>query len=220
MKIELRPYESRTLEALKQKFSLERDLTVGIAQDLHLLARLFEQVVTYPDCEFRAGRVVIMGLLNHVHCLLIGGLHAVEVGNYAVWSNCARGLIETLGACVLILKSPLSAPSYLKHVNATKLYNAAATARPGLSKDIKRLHQIVHPASEAIYASRRTIDQYTNTVTFEFGLNSTISPNDAREGVIYLGNIAGLIVEKLEKLVSNNDVLSAGSVIMERAAKT
>jgi hypothetical protein len=36
-------------------------------------------------------------LINHVHYLLIGGLQAVEVGNAAVWSSCARGLIETLG---------------------------------------------------------------------------------------------------------------------------
>jgi hypothetical protein len=73
-KIVLLPYERRTLEALALKFALEGDLTVGIAEDLNLLARLFEQVISWPETEFKAGRVVIMGLINHVHCLLVGGL--------------------------------------------------------------------------------------------------------------------------------------------------
>ena len=147
MQITLLPYEGRTLKALSLKFSLERELTVGFTEDLNLLARLFERVVSYPEPEFKAGRVVIMGLINHVHCLLVGGLQAVEVGNAAVWSACARGLIETLGACVLISERPGTAPNYLEHVSAGKLYIAAARAHPKLGENIKRLHQIVHPAS-------------------------------------------------------------------------
>ena len=90
MQIKLQPYEWHTLEALAAKFSLERDLTVGIAKDLNSLARQFDQVVSCPDPEFKAGRVVVMGLINHVHLLLFGGLQAVEVGNVAVWSNSFR----------------------------------------------------------------------------------------------------------------------------------
>jgi hypothetical protein len=89
-KIELLPYELRTLEAVKQQFSLERNLTVGIAEDLNLLARLFEQVMSCREMEFKAGRVVVRGLIQHAHCLLIGGLQAIEVGNGAVWSACMR----------------------------------------------------------------------------------------------------------------------------------
>jgi hypothetical protein len=203
---------------LESKFEVERDTTVGIAEDLNSLARLFEKVISCPEPEFKAGRVVIMGLINHVHCLLVGGLQAVESGNAAVWSNCARGLIETLGACVLISQSPLSAPSFLQYVSPRKLYDAAASARSGLKGDVKRLHQIVHPVSGAIFAGRQQVDTETHTATFEFGMRQP-SAAEGREGVIYLGNLAVLIVEKFEELSSNTEVLSAGSVIMERSSK-
>jgi hypothetical protein len=215
MQITLLPYEGRTLKALAVKFSLERELTVGIAEDLHLLARLFERVVSCPEPEFKAGRVVIMGLINHVHYLLVGGLQAVEVGNAAVWSACARGLIETFGACVLISARPGTAPNHLEQVSAGKLYTAAARAHPKFREDIKRLHQIVHPASGAIYAGSTPIDEEKRIAVFEFGLRSP-SASDGREGIIFLGNLATLIVKKFEKLVSHHDVLSAGKVIMER----
>ena len=218
MQIALQPYERRLLEALESKFDVERDIRVGIAKDLNSLARLFDKVVSRPEPEFKAGCVVIMGLINHVHCLLVGGLQAVESGNAAVWSNCARGLIETLGACVLISQSPLSAPGFLQYVSPVKLYSAAESARRGLKGDVKRLHQIVHPASGAIYASRQSVDTATNTATFEFGMRQP-SAAEGREGVIYLGNLAVFIVEKFEELSSNNAVLSAGSVVMERSSK-
>jgi len=218
MKIALLPYEGRTLKALALKFSLERELTVGIAEDLNLLACLFERVVSCPEPEFRAGRVGIMGLINHVHCLLVGGLQAIEGGNLAVWSACARGLIETFAACVLISERPGSAPNYLERVSAGKLYTAAARAHPKLGKDLKRLHQIVHPASGAIYAASTPIDEEKKTAIFDFGLRSPTA-SDGREGIIYLGNLATLIVKQFAGLVSNRDVLSAGKVIMDRTSK-
>jgi hypothetical protein len=217
MQITLLPYEGRTLKALALKFSLERELTVGIAEDLNLLARLFERVVSCPEPEFKAGRVVIMGLINHVHYLLVGGLQAVEVGNVAVWSACARGLIETFGACVLISERPGTAPNYLEHVSAGKLYTAATRAHLKFGEDIKRLHQIVHPASGAIFAGSTSIDEEKKTAVFEFGLRSP-SASDAREGIIFLGNLATLIVKKFAKLVSHHGVLSAGRVIMDRTS--
>jgi hypothetical protein len=217
MPITLLPYEGRTLKALALKFSLERELTVGFAEDLNLLARLFERVMSYPEPEFKAGRVVIMGLINHVHHLLIGGLQAVEVGNAAVWSSCARGLIETLGACVLISERPGTAPNYLEHVSAGKLYTAAARAHPKLADDIKRLHQIVHPASGAIFAGSTPVNEEMKTAVFAFGLRQP-SASDGREGVIYLANLAVLLAKKFEGLVSNRDVLSAGKVIMDRSS--
>jgi hypothetical protein len=218
MQIALLPYEGRTLKALAVKFSLERELTVGIAEDLNLLARLFERVVSCPEPEFKAGRVVIMGLINHMHYLLIGGLQAVEVGNVAVWSACARGLIETFGACVLISERPGTAPNYLEQVSAGKLYTAAARAHPKFGGDIKRLHQIVHPASGAIFAGSTPIDEEKKTALFHFGLRSP-SASDGREGVIFLGNLATSIVKQFSVLVSNDDVLSAGKVIMDRSSK-
>jgi hypothetical protein len=212
----LMPYEGRTLEALALKCSLERELTVGLAEDLHLLARLFERVVSFPGPEFRAGRVVIMGFINHVHCLLVGGLQAIEVGNPAVWSACARGLIETFGACVLISERPASVPNYLEHVSAGRLYTAAARVHPKLGEDLKRLHQIVHPASGAIYAASAPVNEEMRTAVFAFGFRQP-NPSDGREGVIYLANLAVLITKKFERLVSNDVVLSAGKVIMDRS---
>jgi hypothetical protein len=51
MKIPLLSYERRTLESLEAKFGLERELTVGIAEDLSSLAHLFEEVVTGQGCS-------------------------------------------------------------------------------------------------------------------------------------------------------------------------
>ena len=149
MQIELQPYERSVLEVLALNFSLERELTVGLAIDLNLLANLFSQVISCPDNEFKAGRVAVMGLLNHAHCLLTGGLQALQASNPAVWSGCTRGLIEIFGACVLISERPDTAPNYLEdRISAGKLYSAAARPHSGLDADIKRLHLIVHVAIE------------------------------------------------------------------------
>ena len=159
-----------------------------------------------------------MGLINHVHCLLVGGVRAVEAGNAAVWSACVRGLIETFGASVLISERPGTVPSYLEHVSAGKLYGAAERGRPGLGGDIKRLHKIVHPMSGAIFAGSTPINEETKTAIFTFGL-SPPGASDGREGIIILANLAALIAKKFEELVSNHAVLSAGKVIMIRTSK-
>jgi hypothetical protein len=214
----LRPYEARVLEALSRKFSLEEKLTGHLAENLNLLARLFERVVSDAEPEIRAGRIVIIGLINHVHCLLAGGLQALEVGNGGAWSACGRGLIETLGACVRISERPNSAPSYLDHIEAGKLYTAAERAHPELREDIKRLHQIVHPASGAIYACTSVLDESKKMISFEFGLQQPDAA-EGREGIIFLANLALLIVDQFAALVSNGAVFSTGKVIVERVSK-
>ena len=216
--MKLLPYERRALEAVALKFSLERDLVVGFSGDLSLLRRLFEQVVSPPEAEFKAGRVVIMGLINHVHCLLVGGVRAIEAGNAAVWSACVRGLIETFGACVLISERPGTVPSYLEHVSPGKLYAAAERARPGLGGDIKRLHKIVHPMSGAIFAGSTPVNEDTKTAVFSFRLTPP-SASDGRTGIAILANLATLTARSFEDLVSNYPVLSAGKVIMTWTSK-
>jgi len=49
MQIELLPYELRALDALALKFSLERGLTIGLAQDLKLFARLTNRLCRIPN---------------------------------------------------------------------------------------------------------------------------------------------------------------------------
>jgi hypothetical protein len=214
-KIKLLPYECHTLKAVEQKFSLERELTVGFAEDLKSLARLYELIVSGPELEFRAGRIVVMGLINHAHSLIVGGLQAVEAGNGAVWSACFRGLIETFGTCVLISERPGTAPNHLEQIKPGKLYSAAERALPGLQGDLARLHQIVHPASGAIFAGIQPSDEQAKTAFFKFGLCQP-SASDGREGVVVLANLADLLTKKFSELTSNNAVLSAGKVIMDR----
>jgi hypothetical protein len=157
-----------------------------------------------------------MGLINHAHCLLSGGLQALQANNPAVWSGCARGLIEIFGACVLISERPSTTPNYLEDkITAGKLYAAAARAHTGLGRDIKRLHLIVHPASGAIFAGSVVVDNKMSIAAFRFGLRQ-LDASDGREGVIVLANIADLISRKLKKLISNPAVLSAGKVIIDR----
>jgi hypothetical protein len=215
MEIALLPYERRTLETLAVKFSLEHDLVLGFAEDLTTLARLFKFVVSCPETEFRAGRVVIMGLINHAHSLLHGGLQAVGAGNRPVWATCFRGLIEIFGACVLISERPSSTPNYLEHVSAGKLYAAAERGHAGFKEDLQRLHQIVHPASGAIYAGTTPTDEENKLAVFRFGLHPP-TPAEGREGVVILANIAVFLAERFEELASNHVVLSGGKVIMDR----
>jgi hypothetical protein len=59
------------------------------------------------------------------------------------------------------------------------------------------------------------VNHEMRTAVFAFGLRQP-SGSDALEGTIFLGNLAVLITKKFEELASNNDVLSAGTVIMER----
>jgi hypothetical protein len=72
----------------------------------------------------------------------------------ALWSLCARSLMETFGACVLISERPQTAQNYLTLRNpAGPLRKAAEQAQPGLENDIKRLDEIVHPGSRARVAT-------------------------------------------------------------------
>jgi HTH-type transcriptional regulator/antitoxin MqsA len=214
-KIALLPYERRALEDLSRKFGLDRNLIVAIAEDLERLRRLFDRIMSHPVHDFRAGRVVVMGLINHAHCLLVGGLQAVAAGNPAVWSNCVRGLIGTFGAGVLISERPGSVPRYLEHADPGRLYAAAERVCSGLRDDVKRLHQIVHPSSGAIYAANTSVDAGTRTGVFEFGLRPP-SPEGVRQSLTFLGNLATLIADRFDGLVANNAVLSTGKIIMTR----
>jgi hypothetical protein len=219
MMIELFPYEREALEALEQRLALKREVVVGVAQALIALRRIFERVVMDGEDEFRAGRTVILGFINHSHHLLVGGLHALQVGNGPVWSACVRGLMETFGACVLISERPKTAPNYLQHVKAGQLRAAAERGHPGLGGDIDRLNQVVHPDSGAVYAGFKPIDSMERNAHIPFGLQPPAG-DEGREGVIVLANLAALIVESLEKLSSQPEVLLAGKVIMVRTGSS
>lgn len=218
MKIELFPYERRSLELLEQEFSLERKLVVGFAQSLNVLCRLYEQVALNFKGNFKAGRVVVMGLINHTHHLLAGGLQALEVGNGAVWSACVRGLMETFGACVLISEKPARTPNFLKNSNsgitAGQLRNAAEREQKGLANDISRLNKIVHPAVNAIFASLKIVDANAGISQTRFGLQPPTA-EEGREGVIVLANMAAFLEQQFVKLVSREEVLSSGKLIMK-----
>lgn len=214
MQIQLLPYERLTLEALERGFALERPLVVGLANSLNKLARMFEKVTTVDvEGKIRAGRVVMIGFINHVHHLVAGGLRALQDGNSPVWSACVRVLMETFGACVLISEHPGTAPKFLDHIKAGRLRAAAERAQPGLGKDIDRLNQIVHPVSAAIYAGFRRMDDESRTVHIQFGLRSP-GVDEGREGVTVLANLAALLAEKLDELLSCPEVLSAGKPVM------
>jgi len=215
MQISLLPYERQALESLEQSLALERELVVGFAGSLNELALLFGEVARPSDMEFREGRVVLVGLINHAHHLLNGGMQALQVGNGPVWSSCVRGLMETYGACVLISESPGTAPNHLKHITAGKLRAAAERGHRGLKGDIHRLDQIVHPVSGAVYAGFRSINEEAKLARIQFGLRSP-SKDEGREAVIILANIASLIVEKLRELAGRSDVVTQGNIIMVR----
>lgn len=219
MQIKLFPYERLALETIEREFALERELVVGFAQSLSLLRHMFEQVTAGGQDELRAGRVVVIGFVNHTHHLLAGGLQALQAGNGPVWSACVRGLMETFGACVLISKRPETAPNFLQYVKAGKLRDAAERAQPGLAGDIDRLNQIVHPVSGAIYAGFIGIDAEQRTCHIRFGLRSPTA-DEVREGVVVLANLAAVIAEKLKELLSRPEVLLAGKPIMVRISES
>ena len=213
MQIQLLSYERRTLESLEQMYHLDRELVVGLALSLNSLKDLFVQAIENANGEFRAGRVVIIGLVNHAHHLLNGGLEALHSGNGTVWSACVRGLMETFGACVLISEKPGTVPNFLENIKPGKLRNAAERAKPGLGKDIKRLNEIVHPVSGAIYAGFKIADDETKTAKVVFGIQQ-LEQDEGTEGFIVLANMADLLVERLTDLFSKPDVLAFGKKIM------
>jgi hypothetical protein len=217
MKVEIMPYERVSLERLEHQFTVEREIVIAFAISLQAFSKLFQTLVQDGETEFRAGRVVLVGLVNHAHQLLIGGLHALEIGNGAVWSACVRGLMEVVGAGVLISEQPLSAPNHLEHVKAGKLRAAAERGQPGLGKDIDRLSQAVHPASRAILAGFHPADEEELTANLRFGLRLPTA-EEGREGVIVLARLAKIIVEQFESLAANPKVVTSGRIVMHRTA--
>ena len=216
MQIELFPYERRVLETLEQEFMLERELVAGFALSLNQLRRLFEEVALGNEMEFKAGRLVIMGFINHTHHLLIGGLQALDAGNGHVWSACVRGLMETFGACALVSESPATTPKFLgERIKAGKLRAAAEKAQPGLGRDIDRLNNIVHPASGAIHAGFQVVDTDARITHYQFGLRKPTG-DEGREGITVLANLAALIADKLQELASRQEVFNAGKIVMKR----
>jgi len=217
MQITLYPYERQALEALERSFAINREIVVAFAQSLNDLTNFFKEIVCDSEKQFNAGRVVLLGLANHAHHLLNGGMQALQTGNGTAWSACVRGLMETYGACVLISERPGTTPNLLEHIKAGKLRAAAERGCHGLKGDIDRLDQIVHPLSGAIYAGVKPICTERHTVNVGFGLKiPTIE--EAREAITVLANMATLIVEKLRELSVRNEVLSAGKLIMIRSA--
>lgn len=217
MHIPLFPYERRVLESLEAKFSLDRELVVRLALSLRMLCELFECVVLPGEASFRQGRVVVAGLINHSQHLLVGGLAALDQDNGHVWSLCVRGLIETLGACVMVGDQPGTAANFLNdRVKAGRLRAAAERARPGLGRDLDRLNNIVHPASRAILAGFRVVEPSSRKTEFAYGLRQS-DTDEGREGVAVLANLADEICAKLAPLTATSAVLCAGSIVMERA---
>lgn len=216
MQITLYPYERQALEALERSFAIDREIVVALAKSLNELSNLFKEIVCGSERQFNEGRVVLMGLSNHTHCLLNGGMQALQVGNGAIWSASVRGLIEIYGACILISEHPDTAPNFLEHVKAGKLRAAAVRVKPGLKNDIYRLNQIVHPSSGAIYAGVKPICTERHTVNVGFGLKIP-AIEDAREATTVLADMMTSIIEKLRELSARNEVLSAGKPTMIRS---
>src|ERR1700730_1766107 len=132
MKLTLISYERDVLDYIDRELGVERGLLMGFATTLDCLRRLFQDLLADMPEEMKAGRVVLIGLINHTHHLLVGGLQALRDGNGTVWSLCARSLMETFGACVLISERPQTAPNYLTLRNpAGPLRKAAERAQPG-----------------------------------------------------------------------------------------
>jgi hypothetical protein len=212
-------HELQALGALAQQFTLDPELVDFFSKSLTALGPIFERVGVGGEGEFRAGRTVILGFINHTYHLLAGGLQSLQVGNSTVWSACLRGLMETFGACVLISEHPKTAPRYLEHVKAGQLRAAAERGKPGLGRDIDRLNQIVHPASGAVFASFKSVDSEGRIAHIPFGLHP-LTADQAQEGTVVLANVADLIVKRLAKLSSQPEVLAAGKLIMVRTSSS
>lgn len=218
MQVELLAYERRSLETLEREFGIETEIVGGFAQSLNALRKMCEKLLGGKPEEFRDGRIVVIGLANHAHHLLAGGLQALEVGNGLVWSNCVLALIETFGACLMISEQPEAITSLLEAESSEKFLNAAAHVQPELGPDISRLHRVVRPGPEAAYAGFRSVDDKGCFTDFEFGLRRT-KPSEGREGMIVLANLAYYLQMKLEALAKDTKVLSAGQVVTIRSGQ-
>ena len=220
MQIELFPYERIILETLEKEYDLDRELVIGLALSLNQLSRLFDKIIQ-GEYEYHAGLIVIIGFINHTHHLIIGGLQALEDGNGHVWSACFRGLIEIFGACEKISESPANTLRFLddkNHITPGKLVEAADHAKRGLKNDYKRLSNIVHPSSGAIYAGWKMVDLDACYSKFRFGLYKETA-EDVQEGVTVLANLAGLIVDNLQQLSIRDEIMNIGKIAMQRNAE-
>jgi hypothetical protein len=210
--VRLMQYEIESLEWVAANFAVDNEVIQGFGSSLNALSVLYLAVVT-GAVEYREGRVVMLGLLNHAHYLLAGGLTALQTGNGIVWSYCLRGLIEVYGATVLIQEKPGKVVNHLSELSAGKLYAAAHRAKPELKADLERLHAVVHPGSRSMYVGFEPIDPNSHEVRLEFGLRP-VKKEDGKEAVIVLGNMAGLLEQSLGTIASDPQVLGAGKVIM------
>jgi hypothetical protein len=210
--VHLMPYEIESLSWVAKNFELEEGIVQGFGESLNKLAVFYLETLTKTP-EYREGRVVIMGLLNHAHHLLAGGLQSIESGNAIIWSACVRGLIEVFGATVLIREQPGKVVNHLGQLSAGKLYAAAVRMRPGFKEDLERLHSAVHPGSSSMYAGVEPTGHETHEVRLEFGLRR-LKKEEGREAVIVLANMAGLLEESFRDLATDPKILSTGRVIM------
>jgi hypothetical protein len=210
--VHLMQYEIESLRWVAENFELEEDIVQGFGESLNALAVFYLGALTNAP-EHREGRVVMMGLLNHAHHLLAGGLQSLESGNANIWSACVRGLIEVFGATVLIREQPGKVVNHLGQLSAGKLYSAAARMRPGFKDDLERLHSAVHPGSSSMYAGVEPTDYESREVRLEFGLRR-LKKEEGREAVIVLANMARLLEESFRDLATDSKVLSTGCVVM------
>jgi len=210
--VHLMQYEIESLEWVAAKFGVDDEVIQGFGSSLNALGVLYLAVAKDAP-EYREGRVVMLGLLNHAHHLLAGGLTALQSGNGIVWSACLRGLIEVYGATVLIQEKPGKVVNHLSELSAGKLYAAAHRAKPGFKEDLERLHAVVHPGSRSMYVGIEPTDPNFREVRLEFGLRP-VKKGDGKEAVIVLANMAGLLEQSLGTLADDPQVLGAGKVIM------
>ena len=210
--IRLTTYEIASITNLTEQFSLGENFITAFAESLEGITELF-QLVGAGVSEFRAGRVVMIGLLNHAHHNLAGALKALEDGNAIVWANCVRSLVEVFGACVLIAEEPGKVANHLEAFSAGKLYSAAERGQPGLKGDIKKLHGIVHPGPGSIYSALEPEDIGERTTRVEFGLRPVTKENGL-EAMIVLANLALWIEERIRLLAEDGRVLAIGKRIM------
>lgn len=208
-------HEAELLDLLRASFDLSDALLTAFAESFRRLYETYSSVLLSSQ-DIHSGRVALVGLTNHTQLLVVGGLRAINDGNAHVWSCCARGLIETFGACVMISERPSLAPALLDHgIKAGKLRAAAERAQPGLGPDVDRLNLIVHPASRAIYSGIHPTDLAERMAAFKFGVLRA-PREESLEGITVLANLAALLADRLSTLAEDPLVLEAGKRVMIR----
>ena len=100
---------------------------------------------------------------------------------------------------------------------AGKLHAAAERAQPGPGNDINRLSDIAHPVSRAILSWFRVVDVEEKIFNMLYGLRRP-GPDEAKEAVTVLANLATLIGDKLEALSRNLIVRQSEKMIGQKPA--